>query len=317
MTAKKQLQFELWEECNSNCKFCYLGKNKQISDKQKLINISKVKEKISDKSIYSDIDCIGLIGGEFFQGQLRSKPVYSAFAELLKQINELFNSQLIAECWISASLLFKDQHDLFQLLAQFDPQNLSKLWILTSYDTVGRFHTDEQKSVWIDNIRQIKAYSNDIKINITSIVTGDFIEKYLDKTLDLFEIANENGCSVFLKPPSLIQGFTSKAKVNEYIPNFFPRRSDMLKFLLKYRQNATEHEYNKLFNINYRADKLITFGARYAESDRIKDQYQEKFDSYDADVNEVCKHSVQYSIYIDCEKCSICDKQMIGETYGK
>lgn len=317
MTTKKQLQFELWEECNSNCKFCYLGANKKIPDSQKITNLKKVIEKISDLSLYSEVSCIGLIGGEFFQGQLKSSEVYANFSVLIKKINSLLNSKLIDEFWLSASLLFEDQKDLFSVLEMFDSSNLNKIWILTSYDTVGRFHTEFQKNIWIDNIQKIRRFSPDIKINITTIVTGDFITKYLTNTVDLFKIANENACAVFLKPPCLIQNFNTKAEVNRYIPNFFPKRSDMLKFLVLYRQNTSEIEYDKLFNINYRADRLITFGSRYAESERIKDKYQEKFDLNEVDINKNCGHSIQYSIYIDSDKCAICDIKTVGKAYGK
>ena len=27
----KQIQFELWQECNSQCKFCYLGKDNRYT----------------------------------------------------------------------------------------------------------------------------------------------------------------------------------------------------------------------------------------------------------------------------------------------
>jgi len=43
-----QCQFELWEECNSRCKFCYLGNNNvRTEDKVKLQNMDKVIEVIS------------------------------------------------------------------------------------------------------------------------------------------------------------------------------------------------------------------------------------------------------------------------------
>ena len=45
---KKSLQFELWHECNSKCKFCYLGSNNiktPVSLKLKAI-VDKVNKRV-------------------------------------------------------------------------------------------------------------------------------------------------------------------------------------------------------------------------------------------------------------------------------
>ena len=51
--SDKSMMFELWTECGSNCKFCYLGaKNQHTPDSEKLHNISKVSNIIKDKCLF-------------------------------------------------------------------------------------------------------------------------------------------------------------------------------------------------------------------------------------------------------------------------
>ena len=72
----KQLQFELWEECNSYCKFCYLGKENRCTPNRLKINACKNALKmISDMSFYPEYNTLAYLGGEFFQGQLNDKDV--------------------------------------------------------------------------------------------------------------------------------------------------------------------------------------------------------------------------------------------------
>ena len=45
----KQLQFELWKECNSKCTFCYLGNtNRFTSEETKLYNLEKALSTIKN-----------------------------------------------------------------------------------------------------------------------------------------------------------------------------------------------------------------------------------------------------------------------------
>ena len=48
---KKQMQFELWDECNSKCTFCHLcNKNNITPNETKLNMIQDTLDKISDLS---------------------------------------------------------------------------------------------------------------------------------------------------------------------------------------------------------------------------------------------------------------------------
>ena len=59
------IQVRLWNDCYNNCSFCSL--------KDKTHNWTKVEDKKAriNKLLELSDDTIGLIGGEFFEGQLR------------------------------------------------------------------------------------------------------------------------------------------------------------------------------------------------------------------------------------------------------
>lgn len=307
-----QLQFELWEECNSGCKFCYLGKaNECTLDKVKLDNLQKTIDKLSDNSIYNDIDCLAYIGGEFFQGQLDNLDVRRKFFELMSKTNMLISQRKIREAWISASLIAEHQDCLDETVQIFDDK--SKLWILTSYDTIGRFNTKHDSDIWHINLMKLRNQYPELKINITSILTEDFIDKYLTDSNELFTIAKDNNCQLFLKTPCSIdsRGEThlSKQETNEIIPRFFPHRHKFLEFLYKFKTLEDELNYKKLFDMHLRSDYLVKYGDDVILNHRIKDSSVEAQDGV-IDVLP-CGHSTQYAIYVDSDKCAICDKEMI------
>ena len=64
---KKSLQFELWHECNSKCKFCYLGSNNiKTPVSLKLKAIKDAIAFISDDKNLESYNVLSYIGGEFF-----------------------------------------------------------------------------------------------------------------------------------------------------------------------------------------------------------------------------------------------------------
>lgn len=245
--------------------------------------------------------------------------------QLMYDTNSLILRQRINEVWISASLLIGDQSDLYECLSYFNDKH--KIWILTSYDTIGRFHSRYEYQHWVDNIEQLKTKFPDININITSIVTGDFIDHYIkDDMLNLTSVLHKYKCALFLKPTCIIgqvplhsEAFMqSKESTNKILPNFFPTRAQMLKFLTQYRLRESSFDYDKLFNISYRADYLKTYGHRYKIAHREKDTYNETFEMNMQDVSNAilpihkCKHSRQYQCYVDSDECLICDKQIVN-----
>ena len=96
----KVKQFELWRECNCKCTFCTLGDdNCKTPDEIKLKNMRDAYNEIRNYKA-GEVDTIGFIGGEFFQGQLTDnhKIIFGTkwtFMDLMRLCNSLLNNEVI------------------------------------------------------------------------------------------------------------------------------------------------------------------------------------------------------------------------------
>lgn len=177
----KVIQFELWQDCHFGCKFCSLGRVK-TSDQFKLENLHKASTTIMtyEKGQY---DVIGFIGGEFFNGEMDDR-LFTKFCELMTVANDRVENGYIKEIWLNVSLMNKFPEQLKHIL-NYILKHHDKLWLLTSYDTVGRFHNKEMFENWENNLQFIHKTYPEIRTNITTIITDDFIDKYISGEFDL------------------------------------------------------------------------------------------------------------------------------------
>ena len=313
------MQFELRQECNNRCKFCYLGKNIRHTDTDKKIEaLHKVYEKICDTSIYKQYDTLAFIGGEFFQGQLNDPQVHDLFFKLMRKVAELADNNIVKEVWISVTLTIGAQKDLYDTLELF--KDKSKLWLLTSWDSKWRFHTKKMEDTWEYHMKHIHQLYPEIKLNTTIILTGDFIDKYLLNEFNLNSFSEEFNTAFFFKQPASGQVITAsnnqevKAKVNEIMPNFFPTKKQFLCFLVKFKQSEHEVNWSKLFNIQYRADDVFrnyNDGRQMVQSHRYKGTVEETIE----EAHLPCGHSINYDCYVDQPGCVLCDKQKIERMF--
>ena len=165
----KQLQFELWQECNSKCTFCYLGRNNcGTPDGVKITNMNNAIKMLSNEKTFEEYDTIAFSGGEFFQGQLNTKEVKDKFMELMSLTANLLNKELIKHVWIYATLTIGDQKDLYETLDLFKDTK-GDFWVLTSYDTLGRFHSQKMEDNWSYHMKHIHELYPNFKFNITKL----------------------------------------------------------------------------------------------------------------------------------------------------
>ena len=301
---KKQVQFELWEECNSKCKFCYLGNNNRTTSiEKKIYGIQNAIDVITNLD-FNEYDTVSLMGGELFQGQMSDECVKSKFFELINLMHDLYQKGFIRNIWIYATLTIGDQRDLYDTL---EILKNDEIWILTSYDTMGRFHTNKMFENWEYHVKNIKDNFN-VSLNITSIITGDLIDKYLNNEFSFKNLINKYNCSVFPKLCSLPYGlYSSKADMNAKIGNFFPTRSKFIEFITHLKKDDLD-SYNKMFNINYRADTLyVNYKDTILEETRDKNNWIETDKRGVPDMLK-CGHSGFYNCYIDSDRCALCDK---------
>lgn len=314
----KQLQFELWQECGSNCSFCYLGDgNKCTATELKMKSLQNTIDKISDLSLYSEYDTLSYLGGEFFQGQLRTPELKAKFMELMDKTAWLKDNGYVKNVWIYATMTIGNQEDLYEALTHF--KNKENFWILTSYDTMGRFHTQKMEDTWKYHMKHIHELYPEILFNVTTIITGDLIEKYLNGSFSFQQMMEEFNCSFFFKQCGL-GSFTSPQEMNDKIGNFFPTRDNFIKFLKKFRKEESPLMWDKLFNIKYRADTLYrnfnNAGEQMILNTRFKDSKVEvKTNNAFESLTLPCGHLLVYKAYVDSDKCVICDRNMIEELY--
>lgn len=329
---KKQIQFELWQDCNSKCDFCYLNWFKVDRSKEyKLARIKEVLTALNDDSLYETYDTVSLIGGEFFQGQINDPEVNEAFFTLIQKIRSLFDEHKIENTWIMVSLLIGDQPDLYKCLSILgdDP----RVWYNTSWDLSGRFKSPKMLHTWEQHMKKIHELYPKVNLNTTMILTNDLVDAYVNNEFSFSQFCSEYHTHLFLKPPSYNevtedvyctrhpeksqQGhFTrleTKLMFSELINKpFFPTRRQFLNFLMKYKNDMGSVAYRDLFNIERRADDLY---ATKSDGHTMKKCHREKqgngFGNSGKEINS-CGHSAYYEGYRDGDGCMLCDKIYIG-----
>ena len=89
-----------------------------------------VKTKLADSKSIREYSKIGLIGGEFFQGQLgnENSAVRYEFNSLIQLCDIKLTNGIIKNVWICASLLIGKQWDLWETLDIFRKSGNLYLW---------------------------------------------------------------------------------------------------------------------------------------------------------------------------------------------
>lgn len=318
---QRTIQFELWHHCGNKCAMCYLGSEGDFTpDTKKIEALNQAYEDLNNPEIIKNYNTIGLIGGEFFQGQMQNPEVRNLFFRLIRKIHDMYKDGSIIANWIDATLTIGDEKDLYEVLDIFKDIK-SGFWLITSYDTAGRFHTKKMEDHWHEHMKRIHDTYPNVHLNICSILTGDFINKYLSGELSLRSFMEKYDNAWFLKqpyPPRQFSGQYSldvrKTVNSTMLPNFFPKRQDFINFLIKVYQE--DHWlWDKLYNIHYRANTLIRNSnddkRRHVAEQRHKDS---KVEGTGSPINPVCGHLTEYCAYSDSDACMLCDKQKIQET---
>lgn len=318
----KSFQFELWQECNNICDFCFLGQeNRRTKTEVKIQNLNKLLAYLDDKEFISQYDNISLIGGEFFQGQLNDPEVRSLFFKVIERIFEFLSEKHERSSWIAATLTIGDQKDLYEMLDLYTQAKAYKetsmndnygLWICTSFDTIGRFHTQQAKENWQYHMKKISEKYPLIKKNVCSILTNDLLEKYNNNEFTFAEFCNTYNTQMFLKQPDH-GAFATNREMEEKVPGFFPTRKNGLRFLAKLCQNEPSF-ISHLMNVNLRSDLLIKNENNGTQIDCERDK--NALNEYGDDNIAPCGHSQYYQCYKDSDACIKCDLEVIMKDLG-
>lgn len=328
----KQWQVELWQECGhgQRCSFCYLkDDNLYTPDELKLDTLNKTIAALDTLRKTREYDTVSYIGGEFFQGQLDNPAVHDKFMELMQKTAKLYKDGIIKSVWLAATMTVGEQKHLWEALDYFkdmEQDGNHGMWVITSWDIKGRFNRPGSLQCWEDCVAKIHQKYPKYRLNTTIILTGALIDAYLSGSFRFRRFCSKYGTSVFMKQPSpAINGneqgtdfMKAKAEFQKKVPFMFVTRDVFLKFLALMYQEEPEL-YEKLFNIQFRADTLM---RNYNDSDRhMVLNTRLKNNKLEFDPNTIpvspnkCGHPMDYTPYLDCNECCLCDKHMIQETF--
>lgn len=317
-------QYELWQECNNRCIYCY---NHHLYNKQskefKIESIQKVITVAQDESFYEKYDTIGFIGGEFFQGQMDDPDVESNFFEMMEVLKTKAIEGKLKGIWMCATLTIGDQRQLYRLLDMYKDIPMEEgFWVLTSYDPVGRFHTQALFENWENHMIKIKNEYPTIRLNTCSILTGALIDKYLEDN-DFFDnFQKKYGTTLFIKSPTAVvfdENGNMVPKSMQYrqdynrdvIPNWFPTKKQGRDFFFTL-VNRNPELYNNVLNIQFRSDVLIRNYEGYESTYEERHKHSKRESDYGCTIE--CGHMENYRVYVDAEDgCLLCDKESIWD----
>lgn len=307
MLNSKSIVVELWEECNNFCDFCFIDYlNKKTSKELKLQNIENTYNILNKKET---LKAFGLIGGEFFQGQLDNIDVRNKFFNLCKELFNQINDDIIKDFWCYCTLTIGDQKDLYELINLFDliveNKEKHKFWIQVSYDTKGRFNQPGKFENWDYHMLNLQKYPF-VCFNVTSIMTEDFLQKVLTGELDLLKFQKKYKNHFFLKQANSPHLENKKIALKR-MPWFFPKRKTFLDFLNKIKLDSP-YLFYELLDISLRADYMYN-QLEELPVEQIDPQVRNKttWNETHNEYIEKCGHVKNYQCYSDSDACMLCD----------
>ena len=254
------LQFELWKQCSLGCKFCYNNgiprRRDKIASMQKVLDILNSPE--VDK--YTDF---GIIGGEFFNGEIDTPEVKEYFYKIIENFIDKVNKGIAKRCLVTTSLMFDDNTELLEFCNYLKEANVEdKFMICTSYDLAGRFNDKKLKN-WQDNMILLHLLYPNIRLHVETIVTQTFLEAVLSGQFDIKQFNKTYHCFTNYMLP--MTGYSNLYKnmkdfEDRLLPNFFPRRETFLEFLQYTHENQilTRDDLENFVNIINHSDTCYT-----------------------------------------------------------
>lgn len=290
----KRYEISLWDNCSNGCSFCWTfnsPRSNKVSLEQQILAVQKAKSIIDD--VKSEDDVL-ITGGEIFD---------TKDEKVCKELAQLFDKLII-------SVIFKKIHHLFiitnfvnsnqklldyfyRLLKPLTKSQLECIHITTSYDVIGRFHSEATKQEFFTHLKQFAEILPKRNITVNTIMTKSACEAVLNGWLDIVYLQKQYCCSWELIPfvsnieseiPTKQLAFDTLKKVEYQCPGFIN------KFLPDYVGDTTS-VYLKL------------------NGDQVKDSTVDKLP---------CGHSVNFNKYAsDSDTCFMCDVDEYFNISGK
>ena len=303
----KFLQFYMWWDCKNICEFCFAKILKQTpTDKLHRLQIIQNAIDILDSRQDECFDIVGLIGGEFFEDQISDPEVNKKFMELINKCIDVVSDNRANMVYIMTHLIYQDTKYLDQVLDIFKARNmLDKVMICTSFDPWGRFHTEERKAIWYNNVE--KLLEQNILVHAEIILSGFFLDALFSGEVDLQYFKDKGVILDFLNPQGLYkedatQADNKEATIQHLTKGWLPTREAFIKFLF-FLRDFNPIQLERLFSLEIRSQELYMLSNDIICT-RDSKTYNENI-GYDNIMD--CGHSNKFAFYADSDKCMICD----------
>lgn len=342
--AIQAIQFELWPDCKTGCPFCYLNGTRRVTTLQeKINNVKDALKTLKNTELMQAYNAVGLIGGEFFQGQITGLEAH--WNELITYLSILLKENQIKEVWIASSLINIIQGDLIgvlYILSQTELLEDQRITLCTSFDTIGRFNYNfdgvtpeeieelakegivpgmldpDKLNDWLTQIDFVRKNYTNVVIHVQVILTQDVIDKLIEDP-NYFDFITDRGCIIDFRYPSITRADCPTATVIEdyrslllthyqdFPPKFFiESRASFLRFLSIYMEKyGIEKVRNLLHQPEMRSRRLKI----YVDNAELEDRWNDERDRY-----LECGHLIDGLCYIDSNKCIYCDIEKFLET---
>lgn len=294
MNKYRFIQFQLWRDCSCGCDFCY---NQGLGNSNKSWSLNFIINKIKNDPIVNEFNEIGFIGGETFGKEL-SDDIKPLFYDLMHLVISKVHSGQFNKVYVTTALMFKDLSGIVEFIELFrKEQILDKLLICTSYDTKYRFKNANSEKLWKTNVKYLHELFPNLHIHTQTILTGNFINKVLNGEFDILEFQKEFNTVIDFIEPSC-NSTDSIEEFNKKLPEFFPKRTDFIKFL-HYISDNNLTDMKKFLNPELHSDLL------YVEYDGKPYEFFGRRKNTDELLTKYCNklgRKIIFSRYFDSEK---------------
>jgi hypothetical protein len=268
----KVVQYQLWLDCSSGCKFCTYRGQPDVDKNESLTRIIN----LIDGGDTEGFDGVGLIGGEIFQKQLKEDGVKEKFYKLTDILVEKLQKDELKVLWVATSLMFKP-NVLFEWLDYVVSKGvIDKVMICTSYDLKFRFN-DNSLNLWENNMKELHKKYPTLKLHTETILTEVFMNAVMDGSFSIEDFEKEFHTEMdFLEPHT---GFQDSEKFKEEMVGFLPKRETFINFMINVVKGWDDQRRFKFLNPEIRSHKIhmIRKGEFITIENRLASHLNEEF----------------------------------------
>ena len=242
MQCKPIYEFLAWDNCNNNCEFCFQR------ELPRLFAHKKRKEILDEILLFLNSDKfikgshVLLVGGEIFDKPIDFKIIENFYTCI---INKMLQNE-IDLLYINTNLIYKNIAGLFAVLLKLRDNNLmNRVRFTTSYDIQGRFKTDDDRQLMLNNLKYIKKHFPSCQIVTNMILTKPLCKHLIDQKLKPAEFMREYDCWINFIPYIIYKEELSATK------------EEVFKSLIKIEEACPGYIEKYITNLDLNQDKLL------------------------------------------------------------